>query len=91
MRALSAPGNAAVPHAPKLLRDDYIALGLSQVAQAVAFLNADCKMVRCCSLEVAAPLCGHPKRPATPSPDPRQRVPLRCCCHRDPGLAAALV
>ena len=30
----------------KLLSDDYIALGLSQVAQAVAFLNADCKMVR---------------------------------------------
>ena len=29
-----------------LLSDDYIALGLSQVAQAVAFLNADCKMVR---------------------------------------------
>ena len=26
--------------------DDYIAVGLSQVAQAVTFLNADCKMVR---------------------------------------------
>ena len=47
-----APGVCAVsvdasPFLTDLLSDDYIALGLSQVAQAVAFLNADCKMVRC--------------------------------------------
>ena len=42
---LSARTWRRLTHA-RLRSDDYIALGLSQVAQAVAFLNADCKMVR---------------------------------------------
>ena len=46
MRALAVPVVQLHALTPLVwCRDEYIAMGLSQVAQAVSFLNVDCKMV----------------------------------------------
>lgn len=64
-------------------RDDYLAMGLSQVAQAVAFLNVDCKMVRALQQRCA------PRLPNAPHAGARQRVSRGGGGDGDIGLAAA--
>ena len=48
--ASSKSSSLSEPAAERVHRDDYLASGLSQIAQAVAFLNVDCKMARRCEL-----------------------------------------